>query len=277
MPEYLELPLAAIAVGTDRARDLDPAWAEGLAGIIAAQGLMQPVVVREKDGVYHLVAGLHRVEAFRLLGRETIPAVLSDAASDDEAKLAEVMENLGRHDLIALDRCHHLFELKQVWERMRTRPLVEVLNEESGKSFPTPEAEAEVFGFASTVADQIGLSKRYINLSVKIWSGLVPTVRRRLAGTDLAHKQTELKALSELPATRQIKVLEAVLDKQLPEVGNVAQALAYLANGIIPDAGEKRFASVVKVVRDLDDDMLDRVLDANEDRIIASLTRRGRI
>ena len=118
MSEILELPLASIEVGSDRARDLDPAWAEGLAGSIDTQGLIQPIVVRPLDGRYGLVAGLHRLEAFRLLGRETIPAVLHALFTADEAKLAEVMENLARNELIALDRCHHLFELKQVWERL---------------------------------------------------------------------------------------------------------------------------------------------------------------
>ena len=104
MSEILELPLASIEVGSDRARDLDPAWAEGLAGSIDTQGLMQPIVVRPLDGRYGLVAGLHRLEAFRLLGRETIPAVLHALFTADEAKLAEVMENLARNELIALGR-----------------------------------------------------------------------------------------------------------------------------------------------------------------------------
>lgn len=57
MAEILEIPLASIEVGTDRARDLDPFWAEGLAGIIAAQGLMTPILVRAKgDGGYRLIA-----------------------------------------------------------------------------------------------------------------------------------------------------------------------------------------------------------------------------
>lgn len=36
MVEILEIPLASIEVGTDRARDFDHFWAEGLAAIIAA-------------------------------------------------------------------------------------------------------------------------------------------------------------------------------------------------------------------------------------------------
>lgn len=280
MTDYLHIPLASIEVGSDRARAIDPAWVEGLAGSIREQGLLQPVVVRQTEGGYRLVAGHHRVEAFRLLERERIPAILSDATSDDEARLAEVMENLGRHDLIALDRCHHLFELKQVWERMYPQAK-HGGDRKSGainrQSLPLDPDAPEIFGFSDAIAEKIGLSARSIRLAVKIWTGLVPTVRSRLAGTDLAHKQTELKALSELPATRQIKVLDAILDRQLPEVGNVAQALAYLAEGTVPDGFEKRFQTLTRSLGALDDVQLDSVIDACEARIIDSLKRRGRI
>lgn len=270
--EILELPLTSIEVGLDRARPLDPAWVEGLAGSIREQGLMQPIVVRKVDAVYRLIAGHHRVEAFRLLDRDTIPAMLSDAVSDDAAKLAEVMENLGRNELIALDRCHHLYELKQVWERLHPN-----FANGGGQTLPTGGDTPEIFGFASSVSEEIGLAKRTINLAVKIWTGLVPTVRKRLVGTDTATKQTELKALSELPATKQIKVLDAILDRQHPEICNVAQALAYLGENIVCDALEKRFAAVSKSIADLDDDTFDSVIAAHEDRVIKSLQRRGRI
>ena len=272
----LELPLASIEVGTDRARDLDPAWVEGLAGSIEAQGLLQPIRVRPHGEGYRLVLGYHRLEAFRMLGRETIPATLTEAG-DDAAKLEEVMENLARHELIALDRCRHLYDLKQAWEAARARPLVEVLTDAGGKTFPTNDASAEIFGFAATVADQIGLSKRAINMAVKIWSGLYPAVRARLRGTDLAKKQTEMKALSDLPINKQIKVLDAIQNADLPDVGNVAQALAYLEGGVACDPVERRFVAVSKTIAALDDETFDSVIAAHEDRVITSLKRRGRI
>ncbi|TWI29424.1 ParB/RepB/Spo0J family partition protein [Paracoccus sulfuroxidans] len=86
----LELPLTSIEVGNDRARDLDPAWVDGLVGSIQLQGLMQPIVVRPHGDGYRLVAGLHRLHAFQSLGRDTIPATLAEADTDDGAKLAEV-------------------------------------------------------------------------------------------------------------------------------------------------------------------------------------------
>ncbi len=81
----------------------------------------------------------------------------------------------------------------------------------------------EVFGFAEAVAERIGLSRRTIFAAVKIWTGLAPQTRQRLRGTDLARKQTELKALSEIPTPRkQGEVLDAIQNEDLPEVGNVA-------------------------------------------------------
>ena len=276
MSEILELPLASIEVGSDRARDLDPAWAEGLAGSIDTQGLMQPIVVRPLDGRYGLVAGLHRLEAFRLLGRETIPAVLHALFTADEAKLAEVMENLARNELIALDRCHHLFELKQVWERLYPQTAHGKASPKTQSLRLSSDAE-EIFGFARANAEHIGLSKRSIEQAVKNWTTLVPTVRKRLRGTDLARKQTELKALSELSATKQVKVLDAILNDELEHVGNVAQALAHLEGSIACDPLERRFAQVSRSIADLDDETFDHVIAAHEDRVITSLKRRGRI
>ncbi|MBC9246709.1 ParB N-terminal domain-containing protein [Paracoccus sp. 11-3] len=280
MSETIELPLTLIQVGADRARDLDPAWAEGLAAIIETQGLFHPISVRKIGADFHLVSGMHRLEAFRLLEREAIPATLSQAESDDAARLEEVMENLGRNELIALDRCHHLSELKQVWERMYPQAghggdrKSEAIK---WQTLPLDPSAPEIFGFSEAVADKIGLSARSIRLAVKIWSGLVPTVRRRLAGTALAEKQTELKALSELNATKQIKALDAILNRDLPEIGNVAQALAYLDGGTVCDPLEKRFASVSKTIAGLDEDTFDSVIAAHEERVIASLKRRGRL
>lgn len=282
MSEILELPLASIEVGTDRARDLDPAWAEGLAGSIAAQGLMQPIVVRPLDGRYGLVAGLHRLEAFRLMGRETIPAVLHALFTEDEAKLAEVMENLARNELIALDRCHHLFELKQVWERLypQAKHGGDRGNQHTGaksQSLALGTDAPEIFGFARATSEKIGLSASTIKAAVKIWTTLVPTVRKRLRGTDLARKQTELKALSELPATKQVKVLDAILDDGLGLVGNVAQALAHLEGGVPEVATERQFQSVRTAFSKLPDAAFDMVVSAEAERVIASLKRLGRI
>lgn len=280
MSEYLELPLASIEVGDDRARELDPAWVEGLAGSIREQGLLQPIVVRPLGDLWRLVAGHHRLEAVRSLGRETIMAVVSQAEDDDAARLAEVMENLGRAELIALDRCHHLYQLKQVWERMYPQARHGGDRKSSAIKSRNPALDSEtpeIFGFARAHADKIGLGVTQIKQAVKIWTTLIPSVRRQLAGTALATKQTELKALSELDARKQVRVLDAILADDLPDVGNVAQALEHLAGTLPANPLEKRFQAVSRTIAALDDDTLDHVIAVHEDRILDSLRRRGRL
>jgi ParB family chromosome partitioning protein len=273
-----DLPITSIVVPANRARDYDEAGAQMLAGIIAAQGLHHPIRVRPTGDRYTLISGLMRLRAFELLQRDTIPASLSGAASDEAARLEEVMENLGRSELIALDRCHHLHELKRVWQAMHPgsthggdRKSIKV------QSLHLDPSEPEVFGFAEIVAERMGLSRRTIFAAVKIWTGLTAASRLRLVGTKLATKQTELKALSEEPAPRQAKILDLILGDERPDIENVAAALAYLENGIQPTALERKFRALSDGIKALPDESLDLLLVENEERVIASLKRRGRI
>lgn len=274
----LDLPLAEIGISPDRARGLDPAWAEALARIIAAQGVTNPVTVRAVDGGWRLVTGLHRVEAMRLLGRDTIAARVSQAGDDDAARLEEVMENLGRAELVALDRCRHLYELKQVWERMYPQASHggdRKSDKIKWQTLPLDKDAPEIFGFSRAIAEEIGLSDRSIRLAVKIWKHLAPAIRLRLAGTDLARKQTELKALSELRHARQGEVLDLILGES--EATNVAQALQILTEGALPNSLERQFSAASKAIGTLPDALFDGVIAAHEERVIASLQRRGRI
>ncbi|WP_323790098.1 ParB/RepB/Spo0J family partition protein [Thalassovita sp.] len=274
---FFDLPVEQIRIPEDRARDLDLNWAEALAGIIRTQGLTNPITVRHAGDHYELVTGLHRLAAFKALGSEAIPCQLSSATSDDEARLEEVMENLGRAELTALDRCHHLYELKQAWER---------LYPEAGhggdrksikrQSLPLDQKPQEIFGFAAANAEKIGLSQRTIRMAVSIWTGLAPASRARLTGTELARKQTELKALSDQGAMHQQRILDLIQDVN-SDVSNVAGAIQALAGTGAKDAVERKVASIRSGLASLPDEAFDRLLNEEADRVIASLKRMGRI
>lgn len=280
MAENKQIPLSSIIIPENRARSYDPLKAEALAKVIAVQGQLQPIKVRPKGDAYELVIGRHRLGAFHILGKDCIEAKISEL-SDDEARLEEVMENLARAELIALDRCQHLYELKQTYERMypeaknggdrgnqHTGGRVQTLH--SGKN------TEEIFGFAQHVAEQIGLSKRTIHLAVSIWKGLTEETRPRLYGTDLAKKQTELKALSELPDSLQTKVLDLIFD-EASDVTNVSGALAALKGGVVLTPVERRVAKLREGIAQVEDATLDLIIGEHADRIIASLKRTGRL
>jgi ParB family chromosome partitioning protein len=285
----IDLQLSAIDVPKDRARDFDPDAAALLAGTIAAQGLFHPIRVRVDGARYRLIAGRNRLEAFRLLGRESIPATISDAASDDEARLEEVMENLGRAELIALDRCHHLYELKEVWLRMYptssvgggkwAAPHAVTIGPSivtGGKSFPTIKDDPEIFGFSTICSTKFGLSKRAINIAVKIWSDLTPDSRTRLTGTPWAAKQSEIQLLSCQDHKHQAIILDLLL-AQNAKVSSVADAIGTRNNGMMFNDVEQKFIAANKIFAKLKDPVIDRLVEANEVAIIASLKRLGRI
>lgn len=310
--EVRDIPLSEIDIPENRARSFDPDEAKALAFIIGSTGLQNPIRVRAVGNRFRLVAGRKRLEAIRLLEWEAIPSTVSTAETDDDARLEEVMENLGRFDLNKLDRCQHLYELKQVYERLHP----EVKHGGNRKSeiktqnLRLDPESPEIFGFAAAMAEKIGMSRRSIELAVEIWTGLTPESRRRLAGTRLANHQSGLKELSEQSPAAQAGVLDLLLSESAA-ASTVSEAVTIFRKGTVMTPAEKKLETVKRTLNslpapvadaavsaqvdariaemkkniailskffaDLKDDDLDSVIDQNEDRVIASLKRRGRI
>lgn len=79
-------------------RNFDDGALAELAASIRRQGVLQPVVLREVEDGYELIAGERRWRAAHEAGLEAIPAVIRDA---DESQMLELalVENLQRSDL----------------------------------------------------------------------------------------------------------------------------------------------------------------------------------
>lgn len=298
-PTVLDISVSEITIPENRARSLDAVWVEALAKIIEAQGLTNAVTLREENGKHVLVTGLHRLAAFKKLNRETIPARLSTASNDDEAMLEEVMENLGRNELNALDRCHHLYELKTVYERLhpeaknggdrgnqytggksgRTQNFRSGTPDNDGKIKVQNlqlDFEQEIFAFSLDAAEKTGLSRRTIEYAVAIWKGLSVASRHRLEGTWIAKHQGNLKALAEQTPVTQEQVLDLMLAEPA-QANSVSDALIIINNGRLPNGQEKHFQALTNKLSRLSDDDLDIVLSAQADRVIAWAKKTGRI
>lgn len=70
----------------------------GLADSISANGLLQPILVRQVNDRYEIIAGERRFRASRLAGLSEIPVIVVDADDLSAAKYA-LIENLQREDL----------------------------------------------------------------------------------------------------------------------------------------------------------------------------------
>lgn len=82
--------------------DYDPVEIRALAESIRLHGLIQPIAVVRSSSGFTLVSGHSRLEAHKILGRETIRANIIEADDDDLAMLA-LIENVNRADLHPLE------------------------------------------------------------------------------------------------------------------------------------------------------------------------------
>src|SRR3954447_16988280 len=82
----------------DNVRSLDEAHVQALAGSIALQGVLVPLVVRpDRDGEsFELVAGFHRIAAAHSLGLAEVPVVVRDADTEEADR---AVENIARKQL----------------------------------------------------------------------------------------------------------------------------------------------------------------------------------
>jgi uncharacterized ParB-like nuclease family protein len=79
MPPILTFPIRDIYVPAKRAKTLDPDKVQALAEDILENGQKVPIRLREGKGRYVLQEGLHRLEALRALGEDSIQGYLARA------------------------------------------------------------------------------------------------------------------------------------------------------------------------------------------------------
>ncbi len=96
-------------------KHFDEAALQELSESIVEHGLLQPIVVIEKEDGYLLVAGERRLRAHKLANLEHIKAIIADAKIDD-IKLRELalLENIQRENLNAIELANSYAELIEV-------------------------------------------------------------------------------------------------------------------------------------------------------------------
>ncbi|WP_260293386.1 ParB/RepB/Spo0J family partition protein [Sedimenticola hydrogenitrophicus] len=97
-------------------RDFNPDSLQELADSIAAQGVVQPIVVRPVDGnQYEIIAGERRWRASQQAGLSEIPVVIRDV-NDQTAMAMGLIENIQRDDLNPLEEAGALHRLLNEFE-----------------------------------------------------------------------------------------------------------------------------------------------------------------
>lgn len=238
LPDHeIEIEIAAIDV-VDRLRIVDRAYVEMLAASISETYLHQPIAVASTPGAgnrYVLVDGENRLEAFKLLGRTTIPARIRDL-TEAERRKHEIHANLIRNELTALDRTVFVGELASIF----TAENADARHGGDRKSKKWREKNqfanlANWSSFSKEAARRTGLSTRSIDRTRDLFGKLSPGAIAAIRGTKVADNQAQLQALAELEPDQQAIVAGLIASKA---AGNVKKAREVA--GFIPEGGAVR-------------------------------------
>ena len=205
-----------------RNRQYNASKANELAKSIEEIGLLHPVII-DADNI--LIAGLHRLEAAKILGWEEIPCNVFDI--DNAEELAEIDENLIRAELTELEKADLLCRAKEIHEIRHPESLKANITKRNLKQF---SAESEIISvsdkdsnsnnlleiksksFAKVIAHNIGISSRSIFQSIQISKNITPEIKEKIKGTALADNKTELLMLARIESNKQKKVIDFKFD-----------------------------------------------------------------
>lgn len=213
----VSIPLADIDVG-ERLRGIDDDAAAVIAASMQEQGQRTPIEVRKVGKRYRLIAGAHRMRALALTGIETAFAVVVKA-TELEAKLLEIDENICRRELSPLDRATFLARRKEVYEELHP----ETKHGGDRKSDQVDNLVHLIPSFTEATAQKLGLDARTIRRSVARYTSIMTDVREKIANTWIAASGAQLDALARETPDMQRRIAQFIA--QWPAVKNVSEII----------------------------------------------------
>ncbi len=106
-------------------KEFAPEALQELADSIREQGIVQPLIVRERDGFFELIAGERRWRAAQLLNLPEVPIITREADDRSVLELA-LIENLQRENLNALEEAVGYAQLAEQFQLTQEEIAVKV-------------------------------------------------------------------------------------------------------------------------------------------------------
>jgi ParB/RepB/Spo0J family partition protein len=202
LPSLERIPVEDVQVISKHHREVDARKVASLAASMAKIGLRTPITVRriEKDLDTRIVlgAGLYRLEAAKALGWEYIDAFVMEGTKAD-ARMWQLVENLYRADLTALQRAEHVAELVQA-----------VLQDAEGAQLAPRGGQQPHDRGIKKAAKALGFTRDEVRRSLDI-AGISEEAKAKAKGLGLDQNQSALVKIAKADGTdAQLGIIEEV-------------------------------------------------------------------
>lgn len=207
---------------------------------IKKSGLLQPIVVTKDN---FLIAGYHRLQAFKELGISKIPVIIKDV-DQMTAELMEIDENLIRHELTELEKSEQLQKRKEIYEILHpnsTHDAIVQNNFSKRNNFaPKENTISSEKSFTQDVAEKTGQSQRTIQQSLQIANNLTDEAVDRIKGTKLENNKTALLEIARIAPEEQVAKAEELLhkdvaSKKIARPLNIAYKMDFVRKKVVID------------------------------------------
>ncbi|MDE7245272.1 MAG: ParB N-terminal domain-containing protein, partial [Oscillospiraceae bacterium] len=201
----MRIPISKIRVNPGR-RDTRPRNVEELARSLKAVGLINPITVTQDNT---LIAGLHRLEAAKLLGWTEIEIECTVSSAEGiQAELAEIDENFVRADLSHRELGDLLLRRKALYEALHPETQQGRRNGQTAKNDNLTRLETKPF--SQDTADKMGVSRRTVERLVQTAANLTPEAKAVIRDTDNKITRDAALKISRLPPDQQAKAAESL-------------------------------------------------------------------
>ncbi len=129
--------------------EFDETGLEELSDSIKEHGVLQPILVRPKNGKYELIAGERRCKASSLAGLTTVPAIIREMDDRESAKVS-LLENLQRKNLSAIEEARTYKRILEL-DNMTQESLAKTM----GRSQPAIANKLRLLGLPEEVQDAL--------------------------------------------------------------------------------------------------------------------------
>lgn len=196
-------------------RELDADHVRELADSIRELGLLNPITV---DKEHTLIAGLHRLEAVKLLEWPEVECTVS-SLEGLQAELAEIDENFVRNDLSALEYGDMLLRRKEIYEMLHPETKARNLpGHTSNYKSSSDKMSLEDKSFVQDTAEKLGVVPRTVERQIQTAKNLTPEAKKIIKSADTKITKKAALKLSRLEPEQQKEAATLLAAKEIKSV-----------------------------------------------------------
>lgn len=202
-------------------RELSTTHVRELADSIRELGLLNPITI---DKGHTLIAGLHRLEAVKLLAWTEIACTVS-SLEGLQAELAEIDENFVRNDISALEFGDMMLRRKEIYEMLH--PESKHGGDRKSEKIKTNKIRFDsAKSFVQDTAEKLGVVPRTVELQIQTAKNLTSEAKDIIKGSDTKITQKAALKLSRLQPEQQKEAATLLAAQEIKSVDEYTAAMA---------------------------------------------------